>query len=97
MFMEFDPSRRLFLRRAGLATVVPIVVPVIPADKIIKYFFAPTGGWRDAELSVKMIRSWDAANSIAVSRIDTLYGFSWHPYSELLKTTVDYQQSLAVQ
>ena len=45
MFMEFDPSRRLFLRRAGIATVAPVIAPVLPIEKIVKYFFAPSGGW----------------------------------------------------
>jgi len=43
--MQFDPSRRLFLRRSAIASVVPIVAPVLPVEKVIKYFFAPTGGW----------------------------------------------------
>jgi hypothetical protein len=43
--MEFDPSRRLFLRRAGLSAVAPVVAPVLPLEKIVKYFFAPNGGW----------------------------------------------------
>ena len=45
--MQFDPSRRLFLRNAGVASLAPIVIPptIGPIEKIVKYFFAPIGGW----------------------------------------------------
>ncbi len=48
--MEFNPSRRLFLRSSGLASVAPIVAPILPFERIIKYFFAPVGGWSGNKL-----------------------------------------------
>lgn len=52
--MQFDPSRRLFLRRGGIAAIAPVVAPMLPIEKIVKYFFAPTGGWGDGGVPLEM-------------------------------------------
>lgn len=84
--MEFDPSRRLFLRRAGLASVAPIVAPVLPIEKVVKYFFAPNGGWNSGDLPIEMVRKYAPPKSIVGMRLDSLFGisFSWESYERLV-------------
>lgn len=36
----------MFLRSAGIAAVAPVIAPMVPAEAIVKYFFAPADGWK---------------------------------------------------
>ena len=73
--MQFDPSRRLFLRRAGIAAVAPIVAPVLPVEKVVKYFFAPAGGWEAPQWSGNEFLdvNWLTAKTLEILRKNLVF------------------------
>lgn len=62
----------MFLRRAGLAAV-PLIVPA----PVVKYFFAPAGGWRpqiETESGVIAVRKQlEAMMTVIDENIETVY------------------------
>ena len=85
--MRFDPSRRLFLRCGGLTAVAPIVAPY-RAEKVVKYFFAPRGGWKHVPSRIYSLELDKRLPVLPFSDHDFRIDFDLDAYARLVRREI---------